>query len=207
MVGLFAIVTEHIAIVGSPDRGLPEIIRDVLDVDTVETTIMGSRLVGCLLVGNSRGVVTSNRILRDELEKIEEITDVLEVDTPMTCLGNVLAVNDFGGLAHPDLEESVIKDIEEFLDIEIVKGTVGGLKTVGMSVVATNSGALVNPGIREWEIDRVKKTFNVPMESGTVNFGTELVGTGVLANSKGYLVGADTTGFEKGRIEEALGFI
>jgi translation initiation factor 6 len=33
-----------------------------------------------------------------------------------------------------------------------------------------------------------------------------MVGTGVVANSKGYIAGEDTTGFELGVIEDALGF-
>jgi translation initiation factor 6 len=34
-----------------------------------------------------------------------------------------------------------------------------------------------------------------------------MLGSGMLANSNGYLAGSDTTGPELGRIEEALGFI
>jgi translation initiation factor 6 len=33
------------------------------------------------------------------------------------------------------------------------------------------------------------------------------VGTGLLANSKGYVAGSVTTGFELGRIEEVFGFL
>ncbi|RLI16358.1 translation initiation factor IF-6, partial [Candidatus Bathyarchaeota archaeon] len=38
------------------------------------------------------------------------------------------------------------------------------------------------------------------------NFGVPLIGAGLLANSKGYAAGAETTGYELGRIEEALRF-
>jgi translation initiation factor 6 len=34
-----------------------------------------------------------------------------------------------------------------------------------------------------------------------------MLGSGLLANSKSYLAGSDTTGPELGRIEEALGFV
>jgi translation initiation factor 6 len=34
-----------------------------------------------------------------------------------------------------------------------------------------------------------------------------MLGSGLLANSKNYLAGSDTTGPELGRIEEALGFV
>jgi len=39
-----------------------------------------------------------------------------------------------------------------------------------------------------------------------VNFGIPLIGAALLANSKGFAVGAETTGPELGRIVDALGF-
>jgi translation initiation factor 6 len=37
--------------------------------------------------------------------------------------------------------------------------------------------------------------------------GSGLVGSGLIANSHGYLAGAATSGFELGRIEEVFGFV
>ena len=45
------------------------------------------------------------------------------------------------------------------------------------------------------------------MDVGTVNLGSPLVGSGLLANSYGYLAGDETTGPELGRIEDALDFL
>jgi translation initiation factor 6 len=42
---------------------------------------------------------------------------------------------------------------------------------------------------------------------GTVNHGDPMIGTGLVANSKGAIIGRNTTGIEMGRIEEALGFL
>jgi len=47
----------------------------------------------------------------------------------------------------------------------------------------------------------------VPVNIGTINYGFPLVGSSLLANTKGYVAGLETTGIELGRIEEALGFI
>jgi len=51
----------------------------------------------------------------------------------------------------------------------------------------------------------VEELFKLPVDIGTVNFGSPLVGSGILANSKGYVVGLDTTGPEISRIEERIG--
>ena len=91
--------------------------------------------------------------------------------------------------------------------MKVEKGTIGGLKTVGMAGVATNMGLLVHPRISEEEIAVLEKLFGLPVDVGTVNLGSPLVGSGVLANSKGYLAGIETSGPELGRIEDALGFL
>lgn len=207
LIGLYMVVTEEFSLLGVNDDSVASIVENELHVDVTISTILGSKLVGCLAVGNSNGLVVSDRITPDEYRILEKITDVLTISSKMTCLGNAIAVNDRGGIAHPEIEEQSLDKIQEFLDIEIIKGTVGGMKTVGTSMVATNRGALLNPNVREWESEKIEKVMGVQCVTGTVNFGSELVKTGVVANTKGYIVGADTTGYEKGRIEEALGFI
>ncbi|RLF51129.1 MAG: translation initiation factor IF-6, partial [Thermoplasmata archaeon] len=42
---------------------------------------------------------------------------------------------------------------------------------------------------------------------GTVNHGAPLIGSGIIANSHGAIIGSLTTGIEMNRIEEALGFL
>jgi len=84
---------------------------------------------------------------------------------------------------------------------------VGGLCTTGMAATATNEGVLVHPRTTAQEVALIEEVLNVPAEVGTVNFGSSLIGAGLIANTKGYLAGSDTTGFELGRVEKALGFV
>ena len=53
----------------------------------------------------------------------------------------------------------------------------------------------------------LEELFGLPVDVGTVNLGSPLVGSGLLANSFGYLAGEESTGLELGRIEDALGFL
>jgi len=91
--------------------------------------------------------------------------------------------------------------------VDVHSGTIAGLKTVGMAAVATNNGILVHPRVTSREMKHLEKVFDLPVEIGTVNFGSPLVGAALLANSKGYAVGALTSGPEIGRIDQGLGFI
>ncbi len=204
LIGMYAKVSEDYAVVGVNDSGFIDNIKEELDVDVIVTSISGSELVGALLALNSKGAVVSSNILEKELERLKRHLEVKVIDTPMTCFGNNLCINDKGGIANPEMEERVVEAVRDFLDIELVKGTIGGIKTVGMTAVVTNKGGLVNPNANEWELKRIQSVMGVEVLKGTVNFGNDMIGSSLIANSKGYLVGRDTTGYELGVVDEAL---
>ncbi len=204
LIGLYIRATEDFAILGIDDEKAKEYLREELGVDVVVTTVMGSELVGALACANSNGVLVNSQISSKELEAIKKVADVKTVESNVTCLGNVVCVNDKGAILHPEVDEAVEKAVSDFLNVDVARGTIGGVKTVGMSAVVTNRGGLLNPNSSEWEIKKVEEVMKVEVGTGTVNFGVELVGTGLVANSKGYIAGKDTTGFELGLIEESL---
>jgi translation initiation factor 6 len=207
LVGMYAKVSEEFAVVGVRDDSFAEAIREELGVEVIKTTVAGSELVGALAAANSNGVVVSNHVTRKEVERLSKVFDVHIVDTQMTCLGNILCLNDKGAIAHPEIENALMDKVAEVLDVDIARGTIGGIKTVGMAATVTAKGGLLNPNANDWEIKKVKDVLKIDVVTGTVNFGSDMVGTGLVANSKGYIAGEDTTGFELGVIEEALGFL
>jgi len=207
LIGLYVRAWDDIAIMGVRDERLKEMLKDELQVDVLRTTVCGSELVGAMVAMNSEGAVVSKNVSEKELKKLERKLNVLVLETEITCMGNVIALNDHGAIVHPEVDDSFILHISDFFDVEVIRGTIGGIKTVGMSAVVTNRGALVNPNANQWEMKRIEEALSVEPVKGTVNFGSEMVGTGVVANSKGYIAGGDTTGFELGVIEEALGFL
>ncbi len=204
LIGMYVKASENFTIVGINDEQLIESIERELKTDVIVTSIAGSELVGALVAINSQGAVVSKNVLSREIDVLSRHLEVKIIDTPMTCFGNNLCVNDKGGIANPEMSERVLREVSDFLDVKIVKGTVGGIKTVGMAAVVTNRGGLVNPNANDWELKRIKDVLHVEVQKGTVNFGNDMVGSSLVANSKGYLVGRDTTGFELGMVEEAL---
>lgn len=154
LIGLYIRATEHAAIVGLNEKNAIDVVKEELEVDVVVTTVVGSELVGALIAANSNGAVISNLATTKEIERLSKQFDVKVIDTQMTCLGNNLCINDRGGIAHPELDDETLEKIKDALDIEIVKGTIGGIKTVGMAAVITNKGGLLNPNASEWEIKK-----------------------------------------------------
>ena len=73
-----------------------------------------------------------------------------------------------------------------------------------MTAVVTNKGCLCHPKVSDDEKNQLEALFDVEVMIGTVNHGIPLIGSGLVANSNGAIIGNLTTGIELGRIEESL---
>ena len=207
-IGVFARVLGDIAIV--PPESTDEFkaaVRDALEVTLVETTIQGSAIVGSLVAGNNRGIIVSGLATEEEIDRLAEHREVMLLTESMNAAGNVILVNDTFAAVHEDMPTDLSKAIGEFLGVDVIHLTLGGVKTVGMAGVATNKGVIVHPRATERQIAVLEEVAKVPVGTGSINMGGALVGTGLLVNEKGYLAGNATSGFELGRIEDVFGFL
>ncbi len=184
-------------------------LTDELEVPAVKTTVGGSSTVGALATGNENGLLVSSRVLEYERERLEDEVDVPIAELPgnINAAGNVVLANDYGAYVHPDLPRETVRIIQDTLDVPVERGDLAGVRTVGTAGVATNSGVLCHPKATDEELDLLEEVLDVRADVGTINYGAPLVGSGLLANEAGYVVGEDTTGPELGRIEDALGYL
>ncbi len=205
-VGVFCRANDTVAFI---KKALPKhvlkLIRNALEVRLVEMTISDANIIGSLIAMNSHGAVVTNLIGKEDLDLIATqgyetyvITDVYN------AAGNDILVNDHGALVHADMNTDVVKAIEDTLQVPVTVGTIAGLKTVGMAAFVTNKGLLCHPKVTDAEKHVLENVFKVPVMIGTVNHGAPLIGSGLIANTKGAIVGSLTTGIEMGRIEEAF---
>jgi len=207
-IGVFARVAGDIAVI--PPEAPEEFraaLREALGVELVVTTIQGSSIIGSLVAGNSRGLVVSGLATEEELKVLGKYRKVMSLSETMNAAGNVIMANDSFAAVHPDLPADIASKIGEFLEVEVIHITLGGVRTVGMAGVASNKGVIVHPRATAQEIARLEAVAKVPVGTGTINMGSGLVGTGVLVNDTGYLAGNATSGFELGRIEDVFGFM
>jgi len=217
-IGIYALCTESLLLLPAhvSDR-LAEELGQVLKVKVIRTYIAEMPLIGCLAAGNSKGLVVSQYTLEREIEHIRSVAKAegveceikirrLPVEEKMTAAGNIILANDSTALVHPGLSNEAIEVIRETLDVDVYRGEIGGLRTVGMAAVVTNRGVLAHKDATRAELSYLEEIFKLPVEIGSVNFGVPLIGAALLANTKGYAAGYETTGVELGRIEDALGF-
>lgn len=208
LLGVFARCTEKVVLV--PHEAEPAAVaalEEGLKAASIRLLAGGSSVVGSLVAGNSQGFVVTHHAGEKELKLLREHGRASRLPARINAAGNVILANDRAALVHPGLSPRACETVAETLGVTVAKGTIGGLKTVGMAAVATNNGLLVHPRVSEAEIAVLEDLFELPVDVGTVNFGSPLVGSGLLANSRGYFAGDETTGPELGRIEDALGFL
>ncbi|WP_338097203.1 translation initiation factor IF-6 [Methanolapillus ohkumae] len=207
VIGAFSTCTENICLVPTGTR--PEVIDALqkrLEVSVYSCLVNDSILVGSMCRGNSNGFIIPGKADTRVLEKRTGLP-VYSLPGKLNAVGNLLLANDTAGLVHPEVADNVIEFISKSLKIDVRRGTIAGIKTVGMAGCVTNNGLLVSPGISEEEAAVLEDLFGFTPTIGSVNFGSRMVGSGILANSKGYLAGTETSGYELGRISTALGFI
>ena len=161
-----------------------------------------------MLSGNNYGLIVPRNIEDEELEKLKKSVrdmNILVLNSRNNAVGNLLVANDKAALVYPYIEEHLLAPLSDVLGVEVLKTSIAGVPTVGSVLVVTNRGGLVHPDATENEISELTKHLGVPVLTGTVNFGVSFVRTGLVANSKGAVVGEDTTGPELARIQMALG--
>lgn len=208
LLGVFARCFEKALIVPheTSEKSL-QMLEEGLGLTPIPMTVAESSVIGSLVSGNSNGFVVSAYATEPEISRLSGIGRIARLPGKMSAAGNVILTNDTAALVHPGLTIRAVERIAETLGVDVRKGTIGGLKTVGMTAVATNKGILAHPRISEAEIAVLEDLFGLPVDVGTVNLGSPLVGSGLLANGRGYMAGLETTGPELGRIEDALGFV
>jgi translation initiation factor 6 len=207
-IGVFSRILGNIAIV-PPDspEDFKQALVAALGVNLVETTVQGSAIIGSLVAGNSRGIVMSGLATDSEIACLEKHRKILLLKESMNAAGNVIMANDTFAAVHEDMPPDLANEIGEFLGVEVIHLTLGGVKTVGMAGVATNKGVIVHPRATPHQIARIEEVAKIPVGTGTINMGSGLVGTGLLVNETGYIAGNATSGFELGRIEDIFGFL
>jgi translation initiation factor 6 len=204
-IGIYASVNESLSLVAANTApGFVDDIETVLGVETILTTVSGAFVIGSLVRMNSNGAVVSGLIESAELARIKEKIRVIVLPDKVNAAGNNILANDNGAIINPELGARAEKKIADVLGVEVVRSAIAGYGTVGSACVATNRGCLCNVDATAEDIALLEDVLGVEVKKGSVNHGSKQVGAGILCNSKGALIGDDTTPIEMGKIEDGL---
>ncbi|MBN2127682.1 MAG: translation initiation factor IF-6 [Candidatus Diapherotrites archaeon] len=174
------------------------------EVELIPATIASSSLIGVFSKGLNEKLLATYLIEDKEKKELEK--KGLKVKTiDSTAIGNLIAVNENGGIASPLLTEKQVKETEKFFEVPFKVSSIGGSDLTGSCICVTNKGFVVHPNISEKEFTLLEKIFKVKGMPATANYGDRFVANSIIANSKGIAAGENTSGPEMARIDEGIG--
>lgn len=204
-VGVFAAVNESVAFVAADaTQEFVTALERGLDVEVKTMTIAGSFVIGSLIALNSNGAVASGLADPREISLVSESIPCTALDDPLNAAGNNILCNDKGAIVSSYYEKAAVDAIADALGVECVQADIAGCATVGSVCCATNKGCICHVDASDADIAILKDVLKVEVVRTTVNHGSRMVGAGVLANSKGAVIGDETTPIEMGKIEDGL---
>ena len=205
-IGVSAVANESLAFT-SPDVDA-QFLRDLeeaLGVKPFKTTVGGSHVTGSLIAMNSNGAAVSGLAEEAELEIIRKQIPIVLLPDYINAAGNNILVNDRGAVVNPDFPDSILKQLEELFGVAVVRSAIAGCNTIGSLCKCNNKGCVCTIDATDDDVELLKEVLKVQeVQRTTVNHGSKYVGSGVIANSKGALVGDATTPIEMGRLEDGL---
>jgi translation initiation factor 6 len=207
-IGLYGYANDKYCLLGSdvPDSLVPKI-SEVLDVKVIRMNLAGTSLLGVFLTGNNKCLLVPNIAFEQELDILNKNKIKYKIiNTKLTCLGNNIICTDKGCLVSSEYGEREIKQITDALKIDVKRAKIANLHTLGSLAIHTKNALLCHHEILEHEAELIKKILKVEVYTGTVNMGVPFVGSGVLCNNHGFIVGNQSGGPEIINIDESLGF-
>lgn len=171
---------------------------EFLKTDFVFASVANTRLLGPLMVVNNNGLLLPRNCLEEEISHLKKSTglNVDVLDTKHTAIGNLLCVNDKGGIMSPLIPTEYVKKVEDVLGIEVLRKRIAGYHQTGAMAVATSRGGIIHPAAEEDDVRSMSQVLGVELEPATINGGSPFVSSGILANDVSLVVGGLTNGPE-----------
>eukprot|EP00920_Eleutheroschizon_duboscqi_P022661 GHVT01055128.1.p1 GENE.GHVT01055128.1~~GHVT01055128.1.p1 ORF type:complete len:245 (+),score=18.54 GHVT01055128.1:728-1462(+) len=184
-VGVFSKLTNSYALVAV---GSSENFHSVFQAElaqhipVIPTTIGGTRVIGRVCVGNSRGLVVPRITTDQELlhlrNSLPDSVEVRRVDERLSALGNCVATNDYVALVHTDIDKETEEILQDVLGVEVFRATIAGNVLVGSYCCYTNQGGIVHVMTPKEDMEELSQLIQVPLTAGTVNRGSDVIGAG-----------------------------
>ncbi|MDP6845352.1 MAG: translation initiation factor IF-6 [Candidatus Nanoarchaeia archaeon] len=211
-IGLYAVATDSFVLLGEKlNKKQTELLKEVLGVPIITSKIYGTPFAGIFCVANKNTLLVPDIIFDEEFESLKKqlkgIVEVKKFKTVHTALGNTILANDKHAIISDDFSDTQAKNIEAELNVKVKKIKIAESNVPGAYGILTNKGGMFGSITSDPSVKELEKLLKIEVGIGTVSTGSSIVSSGVIANSNGFLVSSNSSGFEIGRIDESLGFI
>jgi len=205
-IGLYGLATDKFCIIGKnlAKKNIAKI-EETLKVPVYQLNLYGTNLIGIFAVGNSNGILIPNIVFESELEELKKLPIKFTIiKTEKTALNNNILCNDKVAFVSKDYSKKEVEQIKDALKVKIIQMDIAGTNLPGSNAVLTNKGALFNQNTSESDIQKIEKELGFEIGLGTVSMGNNMISSGLIANSNGFVAGELTSGHELVRIDESL---
>lgn len=208
-VGLYAYATDEYCLVGKEVTSEDiAVFEKVLKVPVHQITVGGSSQIGAFVAGNSNMMLVPEIIRNHEIEELTALKIPFAIiHTKLTALGNNMIVNDNHCFYNPDFEKSAVKEIIEALNIPAEPLSLNVWEVIGSVVALNKKGGLIQKDIPEDIKLYLEKKLKIPLEFGTMNFGSPTISGCLVVNSNGMIFGRGSAGIEVTNADLAFGFL
>lgn len=204
-IGVYCVASnKHAFVPRDIEDSLFEAIEESLEVKALKFSVSSATIIGALTAMNSNGVVLSNFASDEEIDLVPKGLEVARMQEKFNAAGNNILVSDKAALVNPGVLGETLKTLRDVFDVEVLRGTIAGVATVGSVAIATGKGIICHPRATEDNIETLNDLFKVPVTLATLNYGTPWLGACAIANDKGAVIGEKTTPIEIGKIEDGL---
>ena len=208
-IGVFSLLTNSYCLVGlgSSENFYADFEAELANhIPVVHSTIASTKIVGSMMAGNKNGLLVPSIITDGELQHLRnslpDTVKIRKIDDRISALGNCISCNDYVALVHPEFDKESEELIADILGVEVFKTTVAGNALVGTYSVFNNMGGIVHPATTMEEFEELANLMQVQIGAATINRGSELLGSGVVANDWIAFCGAECTSAEIDNIEK-----
>jgi len=205
-IGLFIFLTEDFGLIGfDVEDKIVKRLEEIFEVPFYKVSIGGTNLIGVFVTGNSKKLLVPSIIYPHELKELERITDVIVLETKLNALGNNIVIGKEAIAVNPRLEQEIKELLAKEFQKPVYDLTIRKHGIIGALIVEFNRRVLVGNIAKESDIQKIKEIFKAErINVGSVNFGSPFIRSGLVLNSKGYIIGDKTTGHEIALIEETF---
>ena len=198
-IGIYTRVNDEIVFLPNGFAGTKsEKLSEYLQVTPLEISVANSRVLGIMMVVNNHGILLPSTCSEAEYNHIKKLTDLnVEIlDVKNNALGNMMSVNDKGGIVSPLIPKQDLQRIQDVLDIEVIQLKIAGFQQVGAVMTTSEKGTVVHPETDDEDMKTISNMLGGNIEAATINGGIPFVSSGILANNKTVVVGSLTNGPE-----------
>lgn len=177
-------------------------------IPIIKTSILNSKCIGRLVLGNKNGLILPYETSYDELKKIQKMLPenvlVKKCTEKFSALGNCIVSNDNSALSIPEISMETETLLADVMGVEVFKIGLGSGKLIGSFCKLNNNGGIISQFISLEDQDEISSLLKIPLTIGSINGGEKILGSGLICNDWVGFCGIKTTQTEIFVLETGL---